>query len=176
MLRVLILAVFFSFLFAENLSLPILFKKGFYTQICNKRWTYIKKYVNKREDLLSIVAYSCLKKGYLVPALDLAKVLKRTPLGRKNATYITTLFLMKKLILEDLLDNFDINTIKLPVIKDNLLGIVFHYLTSKKYKKEKNNIIITDKNKKIIVSLTKYYNLLIEVYIDNKLIKKAKYW
>jgi len=175
-LRILIVAIFVTFIFAENMSLPLLFKKGFYTQICNNRWNYINKYVNKREDLLSIVAYSCLKKGYLVPALDLAKVLKTTSMGRSNATYISTLFLMKKLILQYLFDDFDLKAIKIPQIKDNLLGIVFNYLSSKTYKKDKNSVTIIDKNKKFIVSTTKNYNLIIEMYINNKLIKKAKYW
>ena len=175
-MRILIVVIFATFVFAENISLPILFKKGFYTQICTDRWKYINKYVNKREDLLSIVAYSCLKKGYLVPALDLAKVLKTTSMGRTNATYISTLFLMKKLILQYLFDDFDLKTIKIPQIKDNLLGVVFNYLSSKTYKKDKNSVTITDKNKKFIVSTTKNYNLVIKMYINNKLIKKAKYW
>jgi len=176
-LRVLILVLLFTFVFAGNVSLPVLFKKGFYTQICNNRWLYINKYVDKREDLLSIVAYSCLKKGYLVPALDLAKVLKITPMGRKNATYITTLFLMKKLIIEYVFDDFDLRKVKLPKIKDNLLGVVFNYLaTNKINKKTKNGIIISENNKKITININKNYNLIIEMYIDNKLIKKVKYW
>ena len=176
-MKVLILTILFIFTFAENISLPILFKKGFYTQICNNRWIYINKYVNKREDLLSLVAYSCLKKGYLVPALDLAKVLKSTPMGRKNATYITTLFLMKKLILEYVFDNLDLKKVKLPKIEDNLLGVVFNYLSSNKIsKKTKNSIIILDKNKKLTIDVNKNYNLLIKMYVDDKLIKKVKYW
>ena len=175
-MRFLILIIFSTFIFAEEMSLPLLFKKGFYTQICTDRWKYINKYVNKREDLLSIVAYSCLKKGYLVPALDLAKVLKTTSMGRTNATYISTLFLMKKLILQYLFDDFDLKTIKIPKINDNLLGVVFNYLSSKTYKKDKNSVTIIDRNKKFIVSTTKNYNLVIEIYENNKLIKKVKYW
>jgi len=175
-LRVLIISIFVTFLFSEQLSLPVLFKKGFYTQICNKRWVYINKYVHKREDLLSIVAYSCLKKGYLTPALDLAKVLNTTSVGRKNATYITTLFLMKKLLLEALFDNNKGKNIKLPEIKDNMLGVVFSYWASGKYRKEDNTIVINDKNKKFVISVTKYYNLLIKMYLDNNLIKKEKFW
>ena len=175
-MRILIVVIFATFVFAENISLPILFKKGFYTQICNKRWVYINKYVHKREDLLSIVAYSCLKKGYLTPALDLAKVLDTTPIGRKNATYISTLFLMKKLLLDALFDNTKGKNIKLPEIKDNLLGIVFHYWINNKYSEKNNIITINDKNKKFVISVTKYYNLLIKMYINNNLIKKEKFW
>jgi len=175
-LKLLVFFIFFTFSFSKDLSLPVLFKKGFYSQICNKRWDYINKYVNKREDLLSVVAYSCLKKGYLIPALDLAKVLKKTRIGRKNATYITTLFLMKKLILDILLDDIKRNDIKLPEIKDNLLGIVFAYIINGKYKKEKNHIIIIDKNRKFIISKTKHYNIKIKMYVDNNLTKRKIFW
>jgi len=176
--RKIIFLIFFNFLFADNLSLPVLFKQGAYEKICNNRWFYIRKYLHKREDLLSIVAYSCIKKGYIIPALDVAKALRRTPIGRKNAVYITTLFFMKKLILEFMLDGFNLQSIKLPEIKDNLLGRVFGYLNSPntKYKREGHKIIIFDKDKKIIISLTHYYNLLIKVYINNKLIKKEIFW
>ncbi|WP_024792028.1 hypothetical protein [Lebetimonas sp. JS170] len=137
-MKKIILTVFFTFLFSAEMPLNVAFKKGFYYKICDKRWDYINKYINKREDLLSLVAYACLKRRNLTPALDLAKVLKTTPLGRKNATYITTLFLMKKLILEYIFDDINLNNIKLPVINDNLLGIVFNYIQTKKVKKENN--------------------------------------
>ncbi|WP_024791449.1 hypothetical protein [Lebetimonas sp. JS032] len=175
-MKKIILTVFFSFLFSAEMPLNVAFKKGFYYKICDKRWDYINKYVNKREDLLSLVAYACLKKRYLTPALDLAKVLKKTPLGRKNATYITTLFLMKKLILEYIFNDINLNNIKLPVINDNLLGIVFNYIQIKKIKKEKNKIVIFDKNKKYIVFPNKNYNIVIKEYLNNKLIKKEIFW
>jgi len=175
-LRVLIFFIFFTFVWGESMSLPELFKKGLYLQICHKRWDYINKYANKREDLLSMVAYSCIKKGDIIPALDVAKVLKTTPKGRTNAVYITTLFFMKTLILKYMFDDFDIKSIKLPEIKDNLLGIVFADLTSKKVQKEHNRVIIFDKNKKFVLSLTKTSDLAIKIYKNNKFIKEEKFW
>jgi hypothetical protein len=175
-LKKIVLAIFFTFLFSAEMPLNIAFKKGYFYKICDKRWDYINKYVNKREDLLSLVAYACLKKRYLTPALDLAKVLKRTKIGRKNATYITTLFLMKKLILEFIFDNLNIENIKLPVIKDDLLGKVFYNIQNKNFLKDGNKIIIEKKNKKFIIYPNKNYNIVIEIFTDNKLDEKVIYW
>jgi hypothetical protein len=174
-LKKIIFIFLFTFLFSND-SLNIAFKKGYYSKICMNRWIYINKYVNKREDLLSLVAYACLKKKYLTPALDLAKVLKVTTIGRKNATYITTLFLMKKLILEFIFDNLNIENIKLPVIKDDLLGKVFYNIQNKNFLKDGNKIIIEKKNKKFIIYPNKNYNIVIEIFTDNKLDEKVIYW
>jgi hypothetical protein len=174
-LKKIIFIFLFTFLFSND-SLNIAFKKGYYSKICMNRWIYINKYVNKREDLLSLVAYACLKKKYLTPALDLAKVLKVTTIGRKNATYITTLFLMKKLILEFILDNIDIKNIKLPIIKDDLLGVVFYNIQKNNFVKKNNRIIIQNNEKKLIVYINKNYNIVIESFVENELQNKDIYW
>jgi hypothetical protein len=175
-LKKIILFFFVIFLFSDETALILAFQKGYYSKICMNRWKYINKYINKREDLLSIVAYACLKKRYLTPALDLAKVLKKTKLGRSNATYITTLFLMKKLILELIFDNFNLKNIKLPVIKDNLLGESFYNIEQNNFLKENKKIIINDHNKTIILYPNKNYNIVIEVKKGDKLINKEIYW
>jgi hypothetical protein len=175
-LRKLIFLFLSVLLFADNIPLISAFKKGHYSKICMNRWKYINKYLNKREDLLSLVAYSCLKKRYLTPALDLAKVLKKTTLGRKNATYITTLFLMKKLLLEFIFDNLDIKNIKLPVIKDTTLGEVFYNIQNNNFIKDNKKLIIQNNEKKLIVYPNKNYNIVIETIIDNRLQKREIYW
>ena len=95
----LIFSFFFTFVLAadklENKNLIELFKGKYYTYICMHRWIFINKYERKNEKLLSLVAYACLKKNFLTPALDLSKVLRVTKIGRTNATYINTLFLIK---------------------------------------------------------------------------------
>jgi hypothetical protein len=175
-LKKLIFLFLFAFLLADDIPLISAFKKGHYSKICMNRWKYINKYLNKREDLLSLVAYSCLKKRYLTPGLDLAKVLKKTKLGRKNATYITTLFLMKKLLLEFIFDDLDIKNIKLPLIKDDILGIVFYNIQNNNFIKENKKIIIQNNEKKLVIYPNKNYNLVIETFINNKFQKKEIYW
>ena len=161
----------------KTMSLIDLFNNHDYYYICNKRWFYINKFINKREDLLSLVAYSCLKKGNLVPALDIAKVLKNTKEGRKNATYIATLFLMKKLIIQVINDNLDISPIKLPIIKDYTLGKVYRLLQTNKYQQVDNKKLILKHNDFLYeVLLTERGDLLIKTFKNNNLIKKELIW
>jgi hypothetical protein len=175
-LKKVLLISMFTILFSNELLLKEEFKNGHYSKICMDRWRYINKYVNKREDLLSFVAYACLKKKYLTPALDLAKVLKVTTLGRKNATYITTLFLMKKLILEFIFDGLDFKSIKLPIIKDDTLGIVFYHIQKNNFTRENGKIVIQIDKETLVVYPNKNYNIVIEHFIDDKLKSKDIYW
>jgi hypothetical protein len=160
----------------KNMSLLELFNKQYYTYICDRRWQYINEYNNKREDLLSLVAYACLKKRYLTPALDLAKVLKATKEGRRNATYIVTLFLMKKLIIQYFNDGLSLRGIKLPKITDNTLGIVFNYIESGKYEKKDNYLVIKTPDILYKVTISKNNNIVIETYKNNKLEKREYFW
>ena len=179
MRKVIITLFSFCFLFSkdvDNMSLIELYKNYYYSYICNKRWFYINKFINKREDLLSLVAHSCLKKGNLVPALDVAKALKSTREGRKNATYIATLFLMKKLIIEVINDKLDISSIKLPVIKDYTLGKIYNLLQQNNYQINNNKLILKDKDLLYEVLLTQKGNLLIKTLKNNNLIKKELIW
>ncbi|ACM93122.1 hypothetical protein NAMH_1149 [Nautilia profundicola AmH] len=181
MKKILVLVIFFNFLFSgqddlKNKSLIELFNQKYYTYICDKRWKFINEYNNKREDLLSLVAYSCLKKRYITPALDLAKVLKVTKEGRKNATYIVTLFLMKKLIMQLLNDDLNMGDIKLPTINDNELGRLFKYIQDGDYEKEGNSIIINLHNKKYKIWMTKRNNIVIDTLINGQLEKREYYW
>jgi len=181
MKKILLFCLLFSFLFSnqnnlKNMSLIELFNKKYYSYICEKRWEYINKYNNKREDLLSLVAYSCLKKRYLTPALDLAKVLKITKEGRINATYIITLFLMKKLMMQIIKDDLEITNIKLPAITDNNLGRMFLLIQKGKYKKNGDKITINDNGNVYNIWLTKRNNIVIDVFKNGQLQKREYYW
>jgi len=176
------LIIFFSIcLYAldlSNKSLAYLFKNQYYTYICEHRWRYINKYVKKREDLLSLVAYSCIKKRYITYALDLAKNLRFTKLGRNNANYIATLFNIKTLLRRYLVDNISLDGIELPYVADNDLGRVF-FLIKKQNPKVVNNIVfLKDGNKNIKVSYSVDSDEIILEFLDknNNLIKKEKYW
>ena len=160
----------------QNMSLLELFNNKYYTYICDKRWDYINKYNNKREDLLSLVAYACLKKRYLTPALDLAKVLKVTKESRENASYIVTLFLMKKLLMQIINDNMPIGDIKLPKINDNTLGVVFSFIEKNKFEKKDKTLIIKDGNTIYKVAISKNNNIVIDVLVNNQLKKREFYW
>ena len=172
---IILLSILFIFTFSNNLSLLELYKKKQYLYICHKRWRYINKYSNN-EELLFLVASSCLKNGYIIPALDVSKVLKKTKKGRTNATYIATLFLMKKLIIQIIEDNLDVSSIKLPLIKDHLLGQIYNQIQNSNFRLENNKLIIKIDKKIFEVSLNKEKNLLIKIFVNNKLIDKKSIW
>jgi len=181
MKNILIIVLFANLLFSfdnnlKNMSLLELVHNKYYSYVCEQRWSYINKFNNKREDLLSLVAYACLKKRYLTPALDLAKVLKTTKEGRKNATYIVTLFLMKKLIIQIINDDLQTGNIKLPIIMDNDLGKVFFYIQTGKYKKENGKLIIKEKNSTYKVAVSKNGNVVIDIMVNGILQKRENYW
>jgi len=181
MKKILAIVLLFKLLFSadnnlENKNLMELFNGHYYSYICSRRWNYINKYNNKREDLLSLVAYACLKKRFLTPALDLAKVLKVTKEGRKNATYIVTLFLMKKLLIQVLNDNIKIDYIKLPQIRDNTLGIVFGLIEKGVYEKQDSEIIIKNNDTVYKVKVSKNGNIIIDTLKNSQLLKREYYW
>jgi hypothetical protein len=177
----LIFSLFFTFIFAsenlENKNLLELFKGKYYTYICMHRWIYINKYERKNEKLLSLVAYACLKKNFLTPALDLSKVLRLTQIGRTNATYINTLFLIKLLTIRYIKDNYNISEIKIPKIEDNLLAKVFYLAQQQHPKVENNSFIVKDNDYTYNVFFKEdINNIIIDIFQNGKFIKKVKFW
>ncbi|GAB6045188.1 hypothetical protein JCM11957_07860 [Caminibacter profundus] len=175
------LLFFASFLYSEdnlkNKTLIELFKGKYYSYICLHRWIYINKYQKKNEKFLSLVAYACLKKNYLTPALDLAKVLRITKSGRINATYINTLFLIKLLLERYIKDNYKIEKIKIPLIEDNLLAKVFYMAQIQKPQVSDNTFEVSDNKYTYKVTFKEdVNNIVIKVYKNNKFIKKVKFW
>lgn len=173
----------FSFLLSqdlkslENKSLIELFKEHYYSYICLHRWTYINKYQKKDEKLLSLVAYACLKKNYLTPALDLSKVLRITKAGRINATYINTLYLIKLLLIQFIKDNYNISNLTLPKVEGNLLAKVFYLAQYQKPAIVDNSFEVKENNTTYKVSFKEdINNIIIDIYQNNKLIKKEKFW
>jgi len=173
--------LFFTYVFAQpdlkNVSVIELFKKQYYSYICMHRWNYINKYEKKREDLLSLVAYSCLKKHFLTPALDLSKVLRMTKEGRINATYIDTLFMMKLLLIQYLNHENDLLEVTLPKINNDLLAHVFYLIQKQKPEVKNYQTEVSDDEKHYIITYKpNINNIIIDIYQNGKLIKKEKYW
>ncbi len=173
--------LFILFLFVINLfgqDIVTLFKNGQYLQICNKRWDYIEKYRYKDEKKLSLVAYSCLKNYKLIFALDLAKNMTVTKMGRNNALYITSLFLTKKLIISYLRgDNINLSAVNIPYLKDSLIGKIFRYIKLHKPAVKDYSVTFTmDGLKYKVYPFDHSTNLIIEIYKNGKLTKKVTVW
>jgi hypothetical protein len=181
-MRILVIfSFFFTFIFAldklENKSLIELFKGNYFSYICMHRWDYINKYNLKDEKKLSLVAYSCLKKNYLTPALDLSKVLRVTKIGRNNAAYINTLYLMKISLIRYIKDDYNLSYIKIPQIEDNLLAKIFKLAKKQNPIVNDNSFTVKDNDFKYVVFFKEdINNIIINIYKNNKLIKKVKFW
>ncbi len=176
-----IFSLFFSLLFSadklENKNLLELFKGKYYSYICLHRWIYINKYERKNEKLLSLVAYACLKKNYLTPALDLSKILRLTKIGRTNATYINTLYLIKLLTIRYIKDNYNISEIKIPKIEDNMLAKAFYLAQQQKPEVKNNTFIVKDNDYSYhVLFKEEINNIIIDLYQNGKFIKKVKFW
>ena len=180
-MKFLIILIIFLNSYANDLSkkdITYLFKNHYFSYICQKRWKYINEYVGKREDLLSLVGYACLKKHQLIFALDVAKYLRYTKMGRINANYIVTLFNIKTILIRYVKDKISLQAINIPYVLDDDLGKVF-YLAKKQKPDIKNNSfdLKTKKGGKISV----FYDIkdnyfIIKFYKNSKLIKKDIYW
>ena len=177
-----ILLILFIFISLEasslkNKSIIYLFKNKYFNYLCLHRWQYINKYLGKREDLLSLVAYSCLKKHYLTYALDLAKAMRFTKEGRINSTYIISLFSIKNYILRYIMDNFDLSIINIPFIDSDDLGKIFILIKKQKPKVKNNTLYLNYQNIKIKVKYSiKNNTIILEFFKDDKLLKKDIYW
>jgi len=176
-----VLLIILNLSFGNNLKnkpIVFLFKHNYFSYLCSHRWEYINKYIGKREDLLSLVGYSCLKKHWIIPALDVAKALRFTKMGRINSSYITSLFTIKIFLIRYIEDNFNIKDIKIPSIEDDDLGKVF-ILTQKRLPKVKNGSFILKTDRGFIKTEYKIKRgeIILTFYDkNNKLIKKERYW
>ncbi len=180
-MKKLIIFILFLNIYAFDLSkqsVGYLFKNNYLSFICQHRWKYINNYVGKREDLLSLVGYSCLKKHQLIPALDVAKALRFTKMGRINANYIATLFNIKTILIRYVMDGISLNEISIPYVLDDDLGKVFYLVKSQKPPVKNYSFeVTTNKGKKIKGFYdTKNNNFILNFYKGSKLIKKDIYW
>jgi len=174
-------AIFLNLYSAENLNdkdLIYLFKHKYYNYICQKRWRYINMYTKKREDLLSVVAYACLKKRYITFALDLAKSMRFTKVGRNNANYIATLFNIKTILRRYLVDKIPLNGVEFPYVIDNNLGKVFNLIKKQNPQVKNNAVLLNDGNQKILVTYKIETDEIILDFLDNQrhFLRKERYW
>ena len=142
------------------------FQKHNYFQVCKlDNITYTKD-----EKLLSIIGISCVKsdKLFLLPYV-IAK-LKFSKTARKNAIYLNTIYMQKRLLYSYFFDNFSLDGFDLPNT-NYIISIVFNKIKNNDYKKEGNVYIIQNKNELIKV-YPKNTRLYIDEYINGKLIKR----
>jgi len=151
-----------------------LYKNHDYINTCNKGMWIIRKN-NNDDNYQSIVSLSCVKVDMINTAIRIAKTMNHTPIGRHNASYISSLFLIKKLLLQLVYDKIDISNLSLPK-SEHPLSIMFENISHNNFSKVNNTYIVESNNKKYILSPIEKDKFIIKILENNNLISKHIYW
>jgi len=157
-----------------------LYKNKKYKEVCREGFDNFQTY-KKDEQYVSIYAFGCLNADYIDRLTVPIAALKYSKEARANATYFSVILMQKKMLYHALADGYNINNLKLPST-DYILSKVFDmYVKLKKHNKK--FYIFKDKdNKKLMYKLyilkdgQRVPKMVIEEYIDSKLIKQHTYW
>ncbi|GEM_PF-97363 len=157
-----------------------LYKKERYKEACNWGLRYFNRY-KKEGNFIMLYAFSCLHSDYIDRLAVPMTALRYTPTERKNATYFATILLQKKMLYQKLLDGLDLTAIRLPET-DYVLSIVFDMITKNQYTKKNNAYLLTDRHnpkksyKLYLETYSKGKHMILQEYLDGKLIKTHRYW
>ena len=170
------LLILISNLFAvEKTEVFKLYKEHKYLETCNKgMWIFNE---NKNDPVFkSIIAISCVNAGMINTAIRVAKFMNDTPLDRHNASYVASLFLAKKLLLQFLYDKINLSNISLPK-SSHPLSIILEHIASNNYTLKNDKYIINYNDKEYILSKTTPHRFIIKIYNKNHiLLSKRLYW
>lgn len=150
------------------------YKAHNYLDTCKKGVWVLNKYKND-DNYQSIVALSCVKADMINTAIRITKTMIHTPLGRHNASYIASLYLIKKLLLQMVHDNIDISNLSLPK-SEHFLSIIFESISHNNFSKVDNTYIVEKNNFKYILMPNGNNKLTIKIYKNNNLISTHIYW
>ena len=73
-------------------------------------------------------------------------------------------------------DNLDISYLRLPILKDNSLGLAFYSIQKNGFTKEGNKIVTSNGNITYKLWLSNDYNIVLVTYKNNQQIKREYYW
>jgi len=176
MKKILLLSMLFtSFVFAiTKEEVYHLYQNHDYKHTCQRGVWILNEYKND-DAYQSIVAISCVKADMLNTAIRISKTMNHTKLGRNNASYIATLYLIKRLLLQVVWDNIDISHLSLPK-SNHHLSIVFENISHNNFSKTNNVYTITADGNKYILSPEENNKIAIKIYKNNVLVSKHVYW
>jgi uncharacterized protein YehS (DUF1456 family) len=132
------------------------YKAGAYEKACKYGAGLVRK-ERKDENYLSIVTLSCVNADYLNTSITIVRNMKNTPIGRNNASYVSSLFLIKKLLMQFVYDDTDLTNLTLPK-SPHILSTIFEAISHNKYRKDGD---------KYIIDIGKHQYTM-EKFIDNK--------
>jgi len=151
-----------------------LYNQKNYKLTCIKGTWLVKNYKTD-DEYLSVVALSCLKIDMLNTAMRISKVMNNSAMGRENASYIASLYLIKKLLLQLIWDKIDISNLSLPKA-DHFLSVIFENIAHNNFSKVDNSYVVKHDNKRYVLSPLKPNKIKISIYKNNKLLSTHIYW
>ena len=168
-------------LFASNINSKLLnyYKNERYQKACNYGMNHFNKFMHD-EAMVSLYAFSCLKADYIDRTTTPIALLKKSEEARKNAAYLATILMQKKLLYHSLIDNYSLKSVQLPST-DYLLSKVFTLYSEGKYTQDKKVFYLkSSKNSKIsyklyLIKKRGINKIVIESYYDKILSEKHIY-
>jgi hypothetical protein len=130
------------------------------------------------ENYLSIVALSCVNADYLNTSITIARDMKNTKIGRNNASYISSLFLIKKLLMQFVYDDTDLTNLTLPK-SPHILSLIFEAISHNKYQKIDDEFIMMDGQYKYTLEKFidgKVNKILLKKHLGPKILEQHIYW
>jgi len=132
------------------------------------------------EEFVSIYAFSCLQADQLDKLALPITYLKSSSEARANAAYFAVILMQKELLMHALLDQYDLNAVKLPT-SEYLLSTVYNLYSNdiNKNKRRRYNYVDKDDPKKryrlYITKGTSTPKMIIEEYYDTLMTKRHIY-
>ena len=157
-----------------------LYKDKQYEAACTSGEQLLQQYKTD-EEFLSLYAFSCLNSDHIDKLSLPISMLKSTPDSRANAAYLSVIVMQKNLLMHALVDQYDLQPIKLPTT-EHVLSIVFDLYTNDTGSKERrryNYIDQKDSKKSYRLFVTKSGStpkIIIEEYYDKVMTIRHIYW
>jgi len=156
-----------------------LYKMKNYEAACSQG-TAILKGLQEDEEFVSIFAFSCLQADKLDKLALPITYLKNSSEARANAAYFAVILMQKELLMHALLDQYDLNSVKLPT-SEYLLSVVYNLYShdiNKNKRRRYNYIDKNDPKKRYRLYITKGTTspkMIIEEYYDKLMTKRHTY-
>lgn len=157
-----------------------LYKDKNYDAACNQGEAFLSQ-LAQDEEFVSIYAFSCLQADKINKLAQPITLLKKSSDARANAAYFSVILMQKELLMHALLDQYDLNAVKLPTT-DYLLSVVYNRYSNdpNKNKHRRYNYIDNNDPKKryrlYVIKGSDAPKMIIEEYYDTLMTKRHIYW
>ena len=166
-MKYLISLLLISYLSAQDII--SLFNNKEYDKVC----TYKNIQANNNQKILSLIGISCIKSDDLYFLNFIIPKLRKSHIGRLNNIYFYTILFEKRLLYSFLFDGLKLDDFNFPDT-DYILSFVFNKIKNKKYVIN-NGRYIMKKNKETIVLYKIDDKMFIDIFQNNKLLKRRWY-